>query len=60
MLVRWLGEDGGAQGFELGGEVGGLVAGSSDDDVFVGEVHQWHRSKMFALECSQRISAMIQ
>ena len=30
-------EDGGrAEGFELGGEVGGLVAGAGDEDAFVG------------------------
>ena len=33
-------EDGGrAEGFELGGEVGGLVAGSGDEDAFVFEGH---------------------
>ncbi len=34
-------EDGcGSEGFELGGEVRGLVAGSSDQDAFVGQ--GWH------------------
>ena len=35
-------EDGGrAEGFELGGELGGLVAGSGDEDAFVGEGRHW-------------------
>ena len=33
-------EDGGrAEGFEPGGEVGGLMAGSGDEDAFTGERH---------------------
>jgi hypothetical protein len=35
-------EDGGrAECFELGGEVGGLVAGAGDEDAFVGEGQHW-------------------
>ena len=29
-----------AEGFELGGEIGGLVAGSGDEDAFIGQ--GWH------------------
>ena len=37
-------DGGGSEGFELGGEVGGLVAGSGDEDAFVGQdfVRGWH------------------
>jgi hypothetical protein len=32
----------GSEGFELGGEAGGLVAGSGDEDAFFGERHSRH------------------
>ena len=33
-------ESGSAQGFELGGEAGGLMAGSGDEDAFVVKGHR--------------------